>query len=88
MTYFHGWNGCLTVASSSEKMQKNRKIALIKGDGIGIDVAEAAKAVINQTLEIKQLPKFHYFEIEAGARYYQRTGLDIEPGGEEMAENL
>ncbi len=68
-------------------MQKNRKIALIKGDGIGIDVAEAAKAVINQTLEIKQLPKFHYFEIEAGARYYQRTGLDIEPGGEEMAEN-
>ncbi|MCY4149347.1 MAG: isocitrate/isopropylmalate family dehydrogenase [Gammaproteobacteria bacterium] len=67
-------------------MENEIKIALIKGDGIGIDVAEAAQAVINRAIEIKQLPKLAYCEIEAGARYYQKTGLDIEPNGEEMAE--
>jgi len=66
--------------------EKSMKIALIKGDGIGIDVAEAAKEVIDRTLEVKQVAKFDYCEIEAGAKYYQKTGLDIEPEGEEMAE--
>ena len=63
----------LSVESSISEMKENMKIALIKGDGIGIDVAGAAKVVINQALEIKQLPKFDYCEIEAGAGYYQKT---------------
>ena len=62
------------------------KIALIKGDGIGIDVAEAARAVVDTAVEIMGSSKFEYCEIDAGAEYYLRTGLDIEPGGEEMAE--
>ena len=62
-----------SVESSISAMEETMKIALIKGDGIGIEVAEAAKAVINQALEIKQLPKFDYCEIEAGAGYYQKT---------------
>jgi len=42
--------------------------------------------VIDQTLETKKITQFDYYEIKTGAKYYQKTGLDIEPGGEEMTE--
>jgi 3-isopropylmalate dehydrogenase len=64
-------------------MADNHRIALMRGDGIGHDVANAAVAVIDTALETTGMSPLHYSEIKAGARYYQETGLDIEPGGEE-----
>ena len=61
------------------------RIASIPGDGIGPDVVNAAFAVI----EAARL-KVGGFEIEldpidAGAAYFEKSGHDIEPGGEERA---
>ena len=61
------------------------KVALIKGDGIGIDVAEAARTVVDAATGIMKVPELEYCEIQAGAGYFLETGRDIEPGGEEMA---
>ena len=61
------------------------KIALIKGDGIGVDVAEATVAVVDAAVAASGLPALTYNEIRAGAGYFQETGQDIEPGGEERA---
>jgi 3-isopropylmalate dehydrogenase len=58
-------------------------VALIKGDGIGIDVSEAALAIVDAALAKTGQPGIHYREIVAGARYFAETGRDIEPGGEE-----
>ena len=60
-------------------------VTLIKGDGIGIDVSEATQAVIAAASEVTGGFSLAYREIEAGAGYFQRTGKDIEPGGEEAA---
>ncbi|THB73713.1 MAG: isocitrate/isopropylmalate dehydrogenase family protein [Desulfobulbaceae bacterium] len=61
------------------------RIALIRGDGIGQDVSDAAVAVIEAALrEIGSNPLL-YEEILAGAGYYRETGSDIEPSGEERA---
>lgn len=61
------------------------KIALIKGDGIGVDVAEAAMAVLEAALAKVGEPKPVYDEIFAGAGYYRESGFDIEPGGIERS---
>ena len=60
-------------------------VALIKGDGIGIDVSEAALTVVDAALAKTGQPGIHYREIAAGAGYFAETGRDIEPGGEEAA---
>lgn len=58
------------------------RIALIKGDGIGVDVAEAALAVVEAALGKvgQQAPVCD--EINAGAGYFSETGLDIESDSE------
>jgi 3-isopropylmalate dehydrogenase len=61
------------------------EIALIKGDGIGVDVSEAAQAVVDAALKRVGAPAFRYTEIRSGAGYFKETGRDIEPGGEEAA---
>ncbi|MEM7438423.1 MAG: isocitrate/isopropylmalate family dehydrogenase [Pseudomonadota bacterium] len=61
------------------------QIALIKGDGIGVDVTDATVAVIAEALSKANATPLQYDEIEAGAGYYARAGVDIEPGGEERA---
>ena len=61
------------------------KVALIKGDGIGVDVAEAAVAVVDSALATTGAPALHYDPIAAGAGYFRETGHDIEPGGETRA---
>jgi len=61
------------------------KISLIKGDGIGIDVAEAALAVVDKAVAHCGGPFMQYQEVMAGAGYFADTGKDIEPGGEERA---
>lgn len=66
-------------------MATGLKIALIRGDGIGIDVADAAIEVVNAACAQSGAPGLHYDEIAAGAGYFATTGQDIEPGGEARA---
>ncbi|MFT7556155.1 MAG: 3-isopropylmalate dehydrogenase [Planctomycetota bacterium] len=63
--------------------QQQAEIALIKGDGIGIDVSEAALEVVNAAIEVIGNIRLDYREIQAGAGYYAKTGVDIESGGEQ-----
>ena len=61
------------------------KVALIKGDGIGVNVAEAAIAVVDAAVAATGMPALTYDEIRAGASYFDESGQDIEPGGETRA---
>ncbi len=66
-------------------MQTPIRIALIKGDGIGIDVSDAAMTVAQAACDHVGGCAFDIAEIKAGAGYFQETGQDIEPGGEDAA---
>ena len=57
-------------------------ISLIKGDGIGVDVSDAAMTLVNQAIARCGLSPLVVKEINAGAAYFAETGMDIEPGGE------
>jgi 3-isopropylmalate dehydrogenase len=61
------------------------QVALIKGDGIGVDVSDAALAIVNAALSRVGRAGIRYREIAAGAAYFAETGRDIEPGGETAA---
>jgi 3-isopropylmalate dehydrogenase len=65
--------------------QAKIQIALIKGDGIGVDVTVAALAIIEAALKKAGEIRLSYNEIFAGAAYFSESGRDIEPGGEEAA---
>ncbi len=65
--------------------QATIQIALIKGDGIGVDVSAAALAIAEAALGKTSDVGLTYNEINAGAAYFSETGRDIEPGGEEAA---
>lgn len=66
-------------------MTQNASIAVIRGDGIGVDVTDATLAVVTAALSRVGLPELATVEIAAGAGYFSETGQDIEPGGEERA---
>ena len=57
-------------------------IATILGDGIGPDVINSAIQIINKSLTKVSNINLIWNYIEAGASYYQKTGLDVEPDGE------
>jgi 3-isopropylmalate dehydrogenase len=59
------------------------KIAVIRGDGIGQDVADAALAVAQSATTQVGGCALALEETLAGAGYFAETGQDIEPGGEE-----
>lgn len=61
------------------------RIALIRGDGIGVDVSDAALVIAEAALAKTGGVRLSYAEILAGAGYFAETGRDIEPGGEEAA---
>jgi len=61
------------------------EIAVIKGDGIGIDVTDAALAVVGAARERIGGFRLDYLDLLAGAGYFKETGLDIAPGAEEAA---
>ena len=65
--------------------QTTIQIALIKGDGIGVDVSTAALAIAEAALGKTSDVRLICNEIRAGAAYFSETGRDIEPGGEESA---
>ena len=65
--------------------QQSFQIAVIKGDGIGVDVTDAALTIVEAALARHSSIKLQYREIKAGAGYFEETGQDIETGGEEAA---
>lgn len=66
-------------------MTKAAHIALIKGDGIGIDVAEATLQVVQAACKHVLGAELQVETINAGAAYFSETGTDIEPNGEQRA---
>ncbi|WP_037545183.1 isocitrate/isopropylmalate dehydrogenase family protein [Stappia stellulata] len=69
-------------------MTEKLRIALIPGDGIGVDVSKAAMAVVDAAMTKAGATPLTYETIQAGAGYFQETGQDIEPGGEKRAGEL
>jgi 3-isopropylmalate dehydrogenase len=61
------------------------EVAIIKGDGIGIDVTDATLKVVETAREVVEGFTLEYREILAGAAYYGEHAVDVEPGGEEAA---
>jgi len=59
------------------------EVAVIAGDGIGIDVTKAALACVDAAVTASGAPALNYKEVAAGAGYFAETGQDIEPGGED-----
>lgn len=66
-------------------MSHRLRIALIRGDGIGIDVADAAVTVCEAAMRAVGGCGLAWDEIDAGAEYFRDTGRDIEPDGEDRA---
>ena len=60
-------------------------VAVIRGDGIGCDVTDAALAVTAAALAQRGLPAIRHDDIDAGAAYFTETGRDIEADGETRA---
>ncbi len=54
----------------------NYQIALLKGDGIGPEVIEAAMTVLQRAGSVHGF-NLYYQNVDAGAQYYQRTGESI-----------
>jgi 3-isopropylmalate dehydrogenase len=61
------------------------RIAVIKGDGIGANVTDAAIAVIEAARRRVGGFALDYDELRAGAAYFRETGQDMAPGGEDAA---
>ena len=61
-------------------------IALFKGDGIGVDVADAAFAVIEAARRRLGGFELHVDDLPAGAAYFKEHGRDLAPGAEEAAD--
>lgn len=63
-------------------MKTFTSIAVIKGDGIGVEVSDATMAVVEAAQ--RRIGGFYlsFRDFSAGAGYYRETGRDIEPGAE------
>ncbi|MEO0718258.1 MAG: isocitrate/isopropylmalate family dehydrogenase [Pseudomonadota bacterium] len=61
------------------------KVAVIKGDGIGVDVTEAAIAVADAAVARVGGAALSYQELQGGAGYFGETGQDMAPGAEDAA---
>ena len=66
-------------------MASGPALAVIRGDGIGGDVTDAALAVVEAALKGAGAPSRVCDDIHAGAGYFAETGRDIEADGEQRA---
>lgn len=66
-------------------MSSKQNVAVIRGDGIGVDVTDATIEVMECAMAKVGNCSLQYNDIMAGAGYYKKHGVDIEPGGEEKA---
>jgi len=64
---------------------RSYRIAVIKGDGIGVDVTNAALEVIEAVHRRVGGFTLEYEDLRAGAAYFRETGVDIAPGAEDAA---
>ncbi len=62
-------------------------IAVIRGDGIGIEVTDAALAVVDAALG-RAGGAVHYEYLDAGAGYFREHGSDVAPGVERRLESV
>ena len=58
-------------------------IATVPGDGIGKDIIKSATNLVDVSSDIVGGFKCHWEMIEAGAEYYSKNGIDVEPKGED-----
>jgi 3-isopropylmalate dehydrogenase len=73
--------------TSIEQLKNGQfRIAVIKGDGIGVDVTDAALAVIDATEGRVGNLSLDYDFLDAGAAYFQANGRDMAPGAEDAAQ--
>ena len=61
------------------------EIAVIKGDGIGVDVTDAALAVLDAARTRVGGFELDIRALDGGAGYFRETGRDMAPGAEEAA---
>ncbi|NQU55953.1 MAG: isocitrate/isopropylmalate dehydrogenase family protein [Rhodospirillales bacterium] len=61
------------------------EIAVIKGDGIGIDVTDATFAVVDAARDRVGGFRLVHQDVLAGAGYFKETGQDIAPGADATA---
>ncbi len=61
------------------------QIAVIRGDGIGIDVTDATLAVLAAAEARVGGFRLMHEDLDGGAAYYRETGLDMAPGAEAAA---
>ena len=66
-------------------MTNTYQIAVIPGDGIGVEVTDATLAVLEAVGARVSGYQLSCSTLMAGAAYYRDTGLDIEADGEERA---
>ena len=62
------------------------RIAVIKGDGIGVDVTDATLAVIEAAQQRVGNLSLAYDFLDAGAAYFRVNGRDMAPGAEDAAQ--
>lgn len=66
-------------------MTVKQDVAIIRGDGIGVDVTDATIEIMEVAMSKVGSCSLNYNEILAGAGYFKEYGIDIEAGGEEKA---
>ena len=77
--------GVATRWKERAEMAASPRLAIIRGDGIGGDVTDAALAIAKAALTSVGAISFICDDIDAGAAYFASTGHDIQPDGEERA---
>jgi len=66
--------------------ERTYDIAVIRGDGIGVDVTDAALAVIEAARGRTGGFRLKELSLDAGARYFKETGRDMAPGAEDACD--
>ena len=61
------------------------RVAVIRGDGIGVDVTDATLAVVDAAQARVGGFELEYESLLAGAGYFAENGVDVAPGTEEAA---
>lgn len=76
--------------SSSTVAQKDKvyKIATIPGDGIGIEITEAAVQVLKKLADVSGKFKFEFEEFDWSSKRYKEKGHYIPPDGIEQLKKF
>ncbi|MDA0661503.1 MAG: isocitrate/isopropylmalate family dehydrogenase [Proteobacteria bacterium] len=60
-------------------------VAVIRGDGIGVDVTDATLAIVDAARDRVGGFRLDYRNLDGGAGYFRETGKDMAPGAEKAA---